>query len=120
VYYHKIFYNNPTHLYKTSEIKQQNYCDNTYTDTITPYDKLGRRCSLNDYEYSFNASPNYGLNLQSTFEINNSINHKTGLNTILNGDKFRRFNRTMPLKNINKNGITTIFARLVIDTVQTP
>lgn len=142
VYYPEIFYNNPTHLFKVKNFKPNKNCDNTYTDTVTPHDKLGRRCELDDYDYNFSYKPLYGRSLQSTFKsstypdylvnyhqknINDYNNpdydnrpdlNKSAITGIIGDTNYKRFKRVTPIRRINKNLITTIYARLIIDTDQ--
>lgn len=114
-----VYYNNPTNLNKT-DLTLYNWNCNNYTDTVTPSDKLNRKCSLKAHNYENSFRPIYGSALRSTFIYKDNINYYNNFNRFtLDNNDLQRFKRTLPLNNIDTNMITTIYARLIVDNDST-
>ncbi len=71
---------------------------NSYTDTVTPHNRLNQNCSMSAEEYDNKVE--YGM---------------TSAGTTLGKPSDQRFKRVTPLSDIDYDNITTIYTRLVVD-----
>ena len=74
------------------------YLCKTYTDTVTPVDKIHRFCAMNDESYSRYITATLSPAGRS-----------------LGDNSQQRFRKVEPLENIDDANITTLYARLVVD-----
>ena len=106
-----IFKPEKTNQYVTSNFVNDTYYNNqsfdptgvqylckSYTDTVTPVDKIHRFCAMNDESYSRYVSATL-----------------TPAGTALGDTSQQRFRKVEPLESIDEMSITTLYARLVVD-----
>lgn len=108
-------YNNPHIRKETDPTLFRSECNNNYTDSTTPWDKLNRRCNYRAGRYLENR-PLFGEARMSTkpeyakrgFEYRRDA---------LGFDKNHRYGKVSPFEKdeIDIDNVTTIYARLVVD-----
>jgi len=104
----KIDYNNPTIMYSCNGSINRK-CFNNYTDTVTPVDKLNKRCLLPACDYLKNR-PLYGKGLISTFP--ETAQKGLGINTPL-GKLNSRYKKVEPLKEVDEEMKRTVYSRII-------
>jgi len=115
-HYNNYVYNNSTHLKKTDPTLKRWKCFNNYTDTVTPSDKLNRRCLLKAHKYETDGMPIFGSALQSKF-VQRTV--PSFADTSLGDEANKRYRSRTELSTVDRELVTQIYVRLVADRDRT-